>query len=288
MQSETGIVLVLVLVLLLATSLIVSHKMGQMILTAKTSASFQKQLFVGIEAENQLLEAEFKVKKNPERHLSSAIGFVADHLEYGCQEGVQIFKVSVPPLESFVAVRMNRAQMPPLLNKADLLAKAGQPLSLLAAVDLKQLGTVDRLYATDQNYIWSIDLTNRHNGQPYHQYRLAGLMEAKYLSNLHVVPDAEGNGVCLYFLSEFTQKKGLYMIKDLLPIVNSGESLQHALSAVMLIAEGDYRAFFVRFGRIVLIPTDPKCKPKALALPTHQHALVDDQLGRIAWRKIKK
>ncbi|HEV2524351.1 MAG TPA: hypothetical protein VGU44_04380 [Gammaproteobacteria bacterium] len=289
MQSETGIVLVLVLVLILVISLIASHKMAQMVLTAKTSASLQRQLFGGLEAENQLLEAELKVKKNPERYLSNAIGFVADHLEYGCQEGVQIFKVSVPPLESFVAVRMNRAQIPPLLNKADLLANvAGQPLSLLTAVDLKQLGTVDRLYAADQDHIWFIDLTNRHNGQPY-QYRLAGLMEAKYLSNLRVVPDAEGNGVRLYFLGECAQKKGLYMIKDLLPILNnSGESLQHVLSEVKLIAEGDYRAFFVRFGRIVLIPTDPKRKPEALDLPTHQFAPVEDKLHRIAWRRIKK
>lgn len=262
--------------------------MAQMLLTAKTSASLEKQLFDGLAAENQLLEAELNVKKNPERYLSSAIGFVADHLEYGCQEGVQIFKVSVPPLESFVAVRMDRAEMPPLLSKTDLLAEvAGRPLSLLATVDLKQLGTVDRLYAADQDHVWSIDLTNRHSGQPC-QYRLARLMEANHLSNLRVVPDAEGDGVRLYFLSQQGQKKGLYMIKDFFPILNRGESSQPVLSEVMLIAEGDYCAFFVRFGRIVLISADVTRKPEALDLPTHQPAPVEDKLGRIAWRKIRK
>ncbi|HXH55585.1 MAG TPA: hypothetical protein VNK03_07590 [Gammaproteobacteria bacterium] len=259
-----------------------------MVLSAKTSASLQKQLFGAIEAENQLLEAELNIKKNPERYLSSSIGFVADHLEYGCQEGVQIFKVPVPPLESFIAIRMNRAQMPLLLSKDDLLAKvAGQPLSLLTAVDLKQLGKADRLYAADQDYIWSIDLTNRLSGQPY-PYRLTRLTGTNYLSNLRVVPDAEGNGVRLYFLAEHAQKKGLFMITDPLPILNSEESLQHVLSEVILIAEGDYRAFFVRFGQIILMHADPQRKPEALDLPTHRPAPVEDRLSRIAWRKMKK
>jgi hypothetical protein len=277
--------------------------MAQMHLTSKTSASLQKQLFDAVEAENQLLEEELKVKKNPERYLSSAMGFVADHLEYGCQEGVQIFKVSVPRLESFVAVRMNRAERLQLLNKDALLAKVGNAsLSLLTAVDLKQSGTVDKLYTADQDYIWSVDLTNTRNGEPY-QYRLAGLAEIKHLSNLRVVPDAEGNGVRLYFLGEHAQKKGLYMVKDPLPMLNNEESSQNVLSEVTLIAEGDYGALFVRFGRLVLLPSDPTHKAEVLDLPFHQRMPVilkesyqltsmldrinEDKLGRIAWRKIK-
>lgn len=266
-----------------------------MVLTSKTSASLQKQLFDAIEAENQLLEAELKVKKNPEDHLSSAIGFVADHLEYGCKEGVQIFKVSVPPLESFVAVRGLTTQRFQLLNSDALLARAGNPsLSLLMAVDLKQSGVVDRLYAADEDHIWSIDLTNIQHGYPY-QYRLARLAGAKYLRNLRVVSDPKGSGLRLYFLCEHAQQKGLYMIKDPLSV---------ELSEVTLIAAGDYQALFVQFGRLLLVSADPSHKPEALDLPFHQTApinwnascqltsllnrLVEDKLGRIAWRKIKR
>lgn len=259
-----------------------------MVLAAKTTASLQTQLFDGLEAENQLLNLESKIKKNPERYLSNAIGFVADHLEYGCQEGVQIFRASVPLLESFVAVRMHKMEMPLLLDKEELLSKiTDQPLSLLMAVDLKQLGTLDRLYAADQNYIWSIDLKNPHSGHPY-QYRLARLMGANNLGNLRVVPDAEGDGVCLYFLSQQGQNKSLYMIRDHLPILNSGEPSPEVLSEVTLVAAGDYSAFFVRFGRIILIPRDKQLKPEALDLPSHQLVPVEDKLGRIGWRKIKK
>lgn len=266
--------------------------MTQLVLTSKTSASVQKQLFDSTEAENQLLEAELDIKKNPEKYLSSAIGFVPDHLEYGCTEGVQIFKVSVPPLESFVAVRMQSTQVFKVLKQNDLLAKiGGQFLSLLAAVDLKQTGTVDRLYVSDQDHIWSVDaaLTD---------YRLSyRLAEAKHASNLLVVPDVNGKGVRVYFLGQHAQKKGLFMIAD---------SLMHdVVSEPMPIVEGDYRTFFVRFGRLILIPRDPNHKIEVLDLPSHQpvhvnlnvscqlislvDCIIEDKLEqRIAWRKIKK
>lgn len=270
--------------------------MGQRVLTAKTSASVQKQLFEAIEAENQLLAGEQALKKNKERYLSTSIGFVADHLEYGCQEGVQIFKVSQPPLESFVALRMKRTQSYPALNKIALLAKVNNvALSLLAAVDLKQTGTVERLYLADQDYLWSMDLTEMHHGQPL-QYRLARLADVKHLSHLQVVPDAHGKGVRLYFLAEHAHKQGLFMINDCL---NSTE----VLSEITTVAEGRYDAFFMRFGRIILLPSDSPNKPEALDLPFHQpipvslnascqlNLIVDciheDKLGRIAWRKIK-
>ena len=169
-----------------------------------------------------------------------------------------------------------------------MLAKvAEEPLSLLTAIDLHQLGAVDKLYAADQDYLWSIDLSKRHSGEPY-AYRLARFTPANALSHLRVVRDPEGDAVRLYFLGQQGQKKGVFMIKDPLRTLNSGASWQQVLSVVTLIIEGDYRALLVRFGRIILMPTDPKRKAEALDLPTHQRAPVEDKLGRIAFRKIKK
>lgn len=250
--------LILVLVLLSVILLISSHKIAQLILTSKTSATLQAQLFTAVDAENQLLEAELKVKKNPEEYLLSTIGFVPDHLEYGCKEGVQVFKVSVPPLESFIAIRMNTPQVFELWDQSNAFTKVGeQSLSLLVAVDLHQSGTVDRLYAVDQDYIWSVDLidTNK-DRRPY------PLAEAKQVSHLRVLPDAKGNGVRLYFLGEHAQKKGLFMIQDPLK--------RGALSEVTLIVPGDYCALFVRFGRLLLISKDPAREPEVLDLPSYQ------------------
>lgn len=253
--------------------------MTQLILTTKTSTSLQKQLFDSIETENQLLEAELKVKKNPEKYLSSVIGFVPDHLEYGCTEGVQIFKVSMPPLESFIAVR----KADDLLNKID-----GRSLPLRVLVDLYQTGKVDRAYTVDQDHIWSVDLADTNNGNPYL------LAEVKQVSYLRVVPDVKGNGVRLYFLGEHAQKKGLFMVIDpLRPGV---------LSEVTLIVQGDYEALFVRFGRLLLIPKDQKEKAEVLDLPSHRLVILNagtqltilaareytDKMRRVSCRKINQ
>lgn len=294
LRFETGIVLMLVLVLLSIISLISLHKMAQMVLTTKTSGSLQKQLLAAVDSENQLLAAELKIKQNPEQYLGSAIGFVPDHLAYDCREGVRIFKVSVPPLESFVAVRVNTTQPFALLNSEEMLAKInGQSLLLLTAADLKQTGTIDRLYVWDQDHIWSVDpaLADYRDS-----YRLAAVNQ---ISHLWVVPDIKGEGVRLYFLGEYLHKKGLFMVSDTLNNSNRGDLLE-----VVPIIAGDYSALFVRFGRLLLVPSDPSQKPEVLDLPSHQPVSIflnvssqltheinridKDKLGRMVWRKIKK
>lgn len=271
--------------------------MARFSLAAKTAAGLQKQLFEDLEFENRLLEIELNLKKQPEFYLSNVIGFIPDHLEYGCVEGVKIFKISAPPLESFVALRIKQDKAFPVLNKEALLARAGIPgLSLLAVLDSKQTGVADRLYAADQNDLWAIDLAKMDKGQPY-RYRLARLAGMQQLRNLLVVPDVEGRGVRLYFLSECAKGKGLWMIQDTLSALS-------ILSEPRLILAGDYQAFFIRFGRLILILADLGRQPEALDLPSHQarmlrvdsgcqlDALIDcvyeDKLGRVAWRKIKK
>lgn len=268
--------------------------MTQLVLTSKTSASVQKQLFDSTEAENQLLEAELDIKKNPEKYLSSAIGFVPDHLEYGCTEGVQIFKVSVPPLESFVAVRKEDGT----LTKIN-----GQSLPLQVLVDLYQTGKVDRMYSVDQDHIWSVDLTDTNNSHPYL------LAEAKQVSYPRVVPDAKGDGVRLYFLGEHARKKGLFMVHHPLTPLKHEEPRQNTLFEVTSVIEGDYDALFVRFGRLLLVPKEGLGETRVLELPSHRCVPKEeilsslnmstqlnilatrtyiDKMRRISWRKIKK
>ncbi len=294
LRSEMGIVLILVLVLLSIIALMVIHKMAQMVLTTKTSGGLQKQLLAMVDIDNQLLAAELKIKKNPEKHLLNAIGFVPDHLAYGCREGVRIFKVSVLPLESFIAVRVNMAQTSALWNSDQLLAKInGQSLVLLTAADLKQTGTIDRLYVWDHDHLWSVDSTLADYRD---SYRLAAVNQ---ISHLRIVPDVNGEGVRLYFLGEYLDKKGLFMVYDSLNNPNTSD-----LSEVMPIIAGDYSELFVRFGRLLLLPSDPKQKPEVLDLPSHQPVAITlnvssqltsvidsvdkDKLGRMVWRKIKK
>ncbi len=271
--------------------------MARFSLAAKTGALLQKQLFEDLEFENQLLAIELNLKQHPEFYSLSTIGFVPDHLEYGCVEGVQIFKISAPPLESFVALRIKQDKTFPLLNKEALLVRAGiSGLSLLAVLDSRQTGVADRLYAADQNDLWAIDLAKMNKGQPY-CYQVARLTGMQPLRNLLVVPDVEGRGVRLYFLSECATGKGLYMIQDTLSALS-------ILPEPRLILAGDYQTFFMRFGRLILIPVDLVHQPKALDLPSHQTVMLrfdsvcqpdalfdcvdEDKLRRLAWRKIKK
>lgn len=81
------------------------HVLSQGMLLAKTMGSFQRQMFNWLDAENSLLKTEWAIQKNPQNYLELKVAFVADHLELGCTEGVDIFKVTVPPFQSLIAVR---------------------------------------------------------------------------------------------------------------------------------------------------------------------------------------
>jgi hypothetical protein len=275
--------------------------MGQMILTTKTSASLKKQLLTRLEVENQLVETELKIKKNPERYLSKRIGFVPDHLEFGCEEGVTIFKVSVPPLESFFAVRMplrqevSQSESMTTFSAPEFLKKVVgvERVSFLTAADLQHSGFVDRVYVADQDHLWTIEFKD--NVPQSHL-----LAEVTGLNALRVVPDAEGEGVRLYFLAKQKEQKGLFMIHD---------RLNNLKQEMICIRDGDYNALLVRFGRLLLIPQDTSRLPEVIDLPSHvsmegQKAncsnwivsyqlnsllacIEADKIGRQSWRKIK-
>lgn len=104
-QTETGVILILVLILLSAISLLARHLLAQAVLGTRTSGSLQTQIYNAVDAENALRAAEIETELHPDRHLKNRVAFVPDHLGFGCREGVDIFKVQASGLESFVVLR---------------------------------------------------------------------------------------------------------------------------------------------------------------------------------------
>lgn len=81
------------------------HILSQGMLLAKTVGSFQRQMFDWNLSENKLLQKELAIQKKPQNFPDQKIAFVADHLEFGCADGVDIFKVTVHPFQSLIAIR---------------------------------------------------------------------------------------------------------------------------------------------------------------------------------------
>jgi len=104
-RYESGIVLMLMLILLMAISYLSVCMMVHSLLVVKTVVGFHKQLLLWVDTRNQLLMAESAVQKNPEIYQESIVSFVPDHLEFNCENGVLIFQVDRSFLQSFVVVR---------------------------------------------------------------------------------------------------------------------------------------------------------------------------------------
>jgi len=78
------------------------HLMMAVTLNLRLSADLQQQWQRELAVENSLKAAEQKITM-ADKGLPFV--FVPDHLEYGCQEGVRIFTVTVSPLLSYWVVR---------------------------------------------------------------------------------------------------------------------------------------------------------------------------------------
>jgi hypothetical protein len=102
---ERGVVFVLVLVFLSATSYLALYMMVKSLLLVKTVNSLQEQLLIWIKAHNQLLMLESTIQADPLSHQSKRVSFVPDHLGFNCEEGVQIFQAEALFLQSLIAVR---------------------------------------------------------------------------------------------------------------------------------------------------------------------------------------
>lgn len=101
-HSETGSVLSLVLIFVLAISWLVIHVATHALLMFDIAKKFQQQMNANILAEELLLKKEQNLHQKTE--LADAV-FLADDLSFGCSSGVYIFKVQAIPYESFIVVR---------------------------------------------------------------------------------------------------------------------------------------------------------------------------------------
>jgi hypothetical protein len=105
LRSETGLVLIVLLIMVTLSSLWALHFLDQQMMLVKMLGRLKQQAQDVLVAENRLLEEESKVLKNPEHYTDKAGFFVPDHLEWGCDQGQRILGIEVPPFHSFVATR---------------------------------------------------------------------------------------------------------------------------------------------------------------------------------------
>ncbi len=81
------------------------HFLDQQIILVKWLGRLKQQGEEALAIENRLIEQEAAILKNPDAFLEKALLFVPDHLAYDCKQGVWILELSMPPSQSFVAIR---------------------------------------------------------------------------------------------------------------------------------------------------------------------------------------
>lgn len=77
----------------------------QEMLTIKIASSVKEQWLTFLETEKKLMEAEIKIYRDPEGHQDKVVAFIADDLTFANEAGVQLFKVTVYPVQAFVIIR---------------------------------------------------------------------------------------------------------------------------------------------------------------------------------------
>lgn len=143
-------------------------------------------------------------------------------------------------------------------------------ISLITAVDLNQSGVVDRLYWGDKLHLWALDLQDlRHSS-------LHKLADVEVFSEPVVVRNAKHAGVRVYYLGKNREGAGLFMTEDT-PGKNLKEGGQSTPTTPLL--KGEYQEFFVRFGRLILVPKASETLPVVLDLPGHT-------VLSVAWQKL--
>jgi len=131
-------------------------------------------------------------------------------------------------------------------------------VSCLAAVDMNQRAAVDRIYLSDDEHLWVLNMANPD------RFHVKLLADVNLLHSLIVVPSVQTQGLRLYFLGSVLERKGLFMFED--PLDNPHASVE----SPSLIHEGDYAALFVRFGQLFVVPKMIQQAPLLLALPSHR------------------
>ncbi len=88
-----------------AVSLLTVHVTTQGILILKVSASLQSQWLEESKAESKMVAEENEIMDHFQNFSDKQIAFVPDHLEFACQEGVNLYAVSAGFWQSVIAVR---------------------------------------------------------------------------------------------------------------------------------------------------------------------------------------
>lgn len=132
----------------------------------------------------------------------------------------------------------------------------GKSVTDLLAVDIYQQIAVNRIYLSDREHLWVLDLTK------LNQSEVRLLANIKDLYALVALSNPQAEGLRLYFIGRNLQFKGLFMLEDPL-------STDVLVKEPRLICEGDYAALFARFGQLWVIPRQRGEAPLSLSLPSH-------------------
>jgi hypothetical protein len=283
LRSETGLVLIVILIVISLSSLGSVHFLDQQIILLKMLGCLKQQAQDLLVAENHLLAAEGSVLKNPEQLIDHATLFVPDHLAFGCDQGRWLLAVEAAPFQSFVAVRAAApseieyapgSMLKPIVIKrtggswnkvfsaskeeggllrfldletqsvSSVVVPGGAVLSLMP-VDQGGRGVCDALYITNAEGLWLLPLGLSEQGEMQRLLRFA--IDSKII----VLPHRDRRGVGLYFLGHRGGTQGLWHVVFLQadprknPIVMAKEQC---------LVEGVFSNVWVRADRVVLMP----------------------------------
>ncbi len=284
MRSETGLVLIVILIVISLSSLGSVHLLDQQIVLVKILGCFKQQAQDLLMAENRLLEAEGRVLKNPEHFIDKATLFVPDHLAFGCDQGRWLIGVEAAPFQSFVAVRSVApseieyapgAALKPLVIKrtggswnrvfsvcgedasgilrfldletqrvSNVVVPGGAILSV-TPVDQGGRGVCDALYIANAEGLWLLPLGPSEHGA------IQRLLRFAVDSKMMVLPHRDRVGLDLYFLGHKAGTQGLWRVAVL-----QADSAKNpvVVAETQCVVEGIFANIWVRAGRVILMP----------------------------------
>ena len=299
MRSETGLVLIVILIVISLSSLGSLHFLDQQIILVKLLGCLKQQARDFLAAENRLLEAEGRVLKNPEHFIDKATLFVPDHLAFGCDQGRWILGVEAVPFKSFVAVRSvapseieyrPRSAPKPIVIKrtggswskvfsackdasgllrflnletqrVSTVVVPGGAVFSLTPVDQGGRGVCDALYMANAEGLWLLPLGLSEHGE------IQRLLRFAIDSKIMVLPHRDRRGLELYFLGHRAGTQGLWRVEVLQ--ADPAKNLVVIAEAECLV-EGVFANVWVRAGRVVLMPDTMGQHPLVWDIPTQR------------------
>ncbi|MBP6103883.1 MAG: hypothetical protein KA508_02280 [Gammaproteobacteria bacterium] len=299
LRSETGLVLIVILIVISLSSLGSIHFLDQQIILVKMLGCLKQQAQDLLMAENRLLEAEGRVLKNPEHFIDKAAIFVPDHLAFGCDQGRWLIGVEAAPFQSFVAVRAvapseieyaTGSALKPIVIKrtggswnrvfsvyedasgilrfldlqtqrvSSVIVPGGAVLSL-TPVDQGGRGVCDALYIANAEGLWLLPLGLSEHGEIQRILRFA------IHSKIIVLPHGDRRGLELYFLGHRAGTQGLWRV---VVLQADPAKMPVAIPEAQCVVEGVFRNVWVRAGRVILLPDSMAQHPLVWDVPTQR------------------